>query len=73
MTEPTPDAEILLDSSLREKDADELPFLLRAWWLRNYLEYDGLVWSSDLGVTSPLWSLYSDPMCDISSVDQSLL
>jgi len=58
--------------SFREQQADEMPFILRAWWLRNFLECEGLVWAKDLGVTSPLWSLYSDPMCDVGSVDQHL-
>lgn len=55
---------------LRQRQADDLPFFLRAWWLRNFLEAEGLVWSQDLGITSPLWSLYSDPLCDVGSVDQ---
>ncbi len=57
--------------STREEKAEELPFFLRAWWLRNFVETEGLVWSPDSGVTSPLWSLYSDPLCDVGSVDQS--
>ncbi len=60
------------EAALREKQADEMPFILRAWWLRNFLETENLVWAPDLGVTSPLWSLYSDPMCDVGSVDQHL-
>ncbi len=55
----------------REERADQLPFFLRAWWMRDYLESDGLQWTADSGVTSPLWSLHSDPLCDVGSVDQS--
>ncbi|HEY9732627.1 MAG TPA: hypothetical protein V6C89_11985 [Drouetiella sp.] len=55
----------------RQEQAAELPFFLRAWWLRNFLENEGLVWTKDSGVTSPVWSLHSDPMCDVGSVDQS--
>lgn len=55
----------------RHEQADQLPFFLRAWWMRNFLESEGLVWPKESGVTSPLWSLHSDPMCDIGTVDQS--
>jgi hypothetical protein len=65
-------AEQIDQSALRENQANEMPFILRAWWLRNFLEAEGLVWAPDLGVTSPLWSLYSDPMCDVGSLDQYL-
>ncbi|HEY9679220.1 MAG TPA: hypothetical protein V6C76_14520 [Drouetiella sp.] len=58
--------------SLREKQANELPFILRAWWLRKFLESEGLIWPKELGVTSALWSLHSDPLCDVGSVDQHL-
>jgi hypothetical protein len=60
------------NAELREEEASEMPFILRTWWLRNFVEAEGLVWSKDLGVTSALWSLYSDPMCDVGSVDQHL-
>jgi len=55
----------------RQEEADELPFFLRAWWLRNFIENEGLVWTKESGVTSPLWSLHSDPLCDVGTVDQS--
>lgn len=60
------------DISAREEEALQMPFILRAWWLRNFLENEELVFAKDLGVTSPLWSLYSDPLCDVGSVDQHL-
>jgi hypothetical protein len=60
------------NAAMREEQASEMPFILRTWWLRNFVEAEGLVWSKDLGVTSALWSLYSDPMCDVGSVDQHL-
>ncbi|MBS1955901.1 MAG: hypothetical protein JST89_17080 [Cyanobacteria bacterium SZAS-4] len=64
-------AELGENSSTRQERADQLPFFLRAWWMRDFLESEGLLWTADAGVTSPLWSLYSDPLCDVGSVDQS--
>ncbi len=59
------------DVSRRDR-ADELPFIVRSSWLRDYVESEGLVWAADLGITSPLWSLHSDPLCDIGSTDQNI-
>jgi hypothetical protein len=55
--------------SAREAIADRLPFVLRAWWLRNYKEYESVEWYTDPTVTGSLWSLYSDPLCDQGNMD----
>ena len=55
--------------SEREKVANALPFVLRAWWLRNFKDYEGLDWYTEMPVTGPLWSLYSDPLCDQGNID----
>src|SRR4029077_13508779 len=50
--------------------ARRLPFFLRAWWLRDMVEYADLDFSGKVETTAtPLWSLYSDPVCDASNVD----
>jgi hypothetical protein len=49
--------------------ADRIPFVLRAWWLRDFKEYSDLRWHTDSSVTAPLWSSYSDPLCDTGSLD----
>jgi hypothetical protein len=45
-----------------------VPFVIRAWWLREFEESKDLQWNDDL-VGSPLWSQYSDPMCDLGGAD----
>lgn len=58
-------------SSSRSQAADRVPFILRAWWLREFKEYADLSWHKEQGVTGPLWSIYSDPLCDMGSLDYS--
>jgi hypothetical protein len=54
----------------RYEVAKVLPFFLRAWWLHDMDEYQDLDFSGETEVTvTPLWSLYSDPVCDVSNVD----
>lgn len=48
------------------RQADSLPFLIRAWWLRDYEESRELQWGVDVQLKAPLWSKYSDPMCDLA-------
>lgn len=56
----------------RLKTAAEVPFALRAWWLREFMEYSDLIWCGDARITGPLWSNYSDPLCDMGSLDYGL-
>lgn len=49
--------------------ADRVPFVLRAWCLRDFKEYSDLRWLRDSSITAPLWSPYSDPLCDMGSLD----
>jgi hypothetical protein len=53
----------------REQVAHLVPFVLRAWWLRNYKEYEGIEWHTDIPITGPFWSMYSDPFCDQGNSD----
>lgn len=55
--------------SRREQAAHGIPFVLRAWWLREFSEYDDLPKSTNMPVTGALWSLHSDPLCDQGSID----
>jgi hypothetical protein len=54
---------------IRATVAGALPFFLRAWWLRDRLENASLVFGDDDGLTLPLWSLHSDPICDAANSD----
>ena len=49
--------------------AEQMPFVLRAWWLREFREYQDLVWRDERYITGPVWSMYSDPGCDMSGLD----
>lgn len=49
--------------------APYVPFALRAWWLREFKEYSDLNWCGEAQITGPLWSNYSDPLCDSGSLD----
>ncbi|GEM_PF-2677041 len=49
--------------------ADRVPFVLRAWWLREFAEYADCQWLIDQSITGPLWSSYTDPLCDMGSLD----
>lgn len=52
----------------RLADGLRVPFVIRAWWLREFEECEGVQWNNDL-VVSNLWSSYSDPICDLGGVD----
>lgn len=52
--------------------ASAVPFILRAWWLREFQEYMDVDWWEDLRITGPVWSRYSDPLCDTGSLDHGL-
>lgn len=47
--------------------ANLVPFFLRAWWLRQTSEYADIMWGEPDNICAPLWSKYSDPICDVAS------
>lgn len=47
--------------------AKHVPFFLRAWWLRKSEEYAVINWGETDNISAPLWSKYSDPICDLAS------
>jgi hypothetical protein len=47
----------------------QVPFAIRAWWLREFEECPGVDWNNDL-VVPTVWSNYSDPLCDVSGIDE---
>ena len=53
----------------RLETAEQVPFVLRAWWLREFKEYRDIGWCGEPSITGPLWSNYSDPLCDMGSLD----
>jgi hypothetical protein len=55
----------------RRETASEVPFFLRAWWLRNYAENSDIVFGSFPSGTVPLWCLHSDPQCDAANIDHA--
>ena len=52
----------------RFTDSFRIPFLIRAWWLREFDESKEFPWYQDT-VAPALWSSYSDPMCDLGAID----
>ena len=63
--------DLTTQTSYRQKAAGNVPFALRAWWLREFQESSDLHWHIDSAVTGPIWSLYSDPLCDLGGLDYS--
>ncbi len=61
------------DSLRRAAVADQLPFFLRAWWLRDRMQNANVVFGEHNNATVPLWSLHSDPVCDSSNIDNFLM
>jgi hypothetical protein len=55
--------------SERLKTADQLPFIVRSWWLREHKGFEDFSWSSVGYLTGPLWSAYTDPLCDLGGLD----
>lgn len=51
----------------KSQTAHLVPFFLRAWWLRNTSEYADLSFGEPDNISAPLWSKYSDPICDLAS------
>lgn len=53
----------------RVKTGGDVPFVLRAWWMREFQEYEDMIWPPQSSTTAPLWSYYSDPLCDVAGLD----
>jgi hypothetical protein len=51
----------------RLSDGRRVPFVIRAWWLREFEEIKEVDWNNDV-IGSLLWSSYSDPICDLGGV-----
>ena len=60
------------DLAERELEANELPFFLRAWWMKDYAESADLQFQQDQTVTFPLGALHSDPFCDAGCIDYTV-
>ena len=55
--------------STRELIADEMPFILRAWWMRDFAETADLSFFPWSNHTRPLYCLHSDPLCDAGNIE----
>jgi hypothetical protein len=55
--------------SQREKTAAILPFLIRAWWLRDFEESRDITWPTAGFLTGAIWSQHSDPLVDAAGMD----
>jgi len=53
----------------RAQTASLVPFFLRAWWLRDRLSSSDLVFGDYSIATLPLFSMHSDPVCDVANMD----
>lgn len=51
------------------RTAEVVPFILRGWWLRELEPQDHLDLNANLETTGPSWSTYTDPLCDMGSID----
>jgi hypothetical protein len=61
------------DSVRRAEVANTVPFILRAWWLRDRAFTHNLNFGGGVGAkTLPMWSSHSDPLCDAANVDINL-
>ncbi|HEY9772528.1 MAG TPA: hypothetical protein V6C81_01830 [Planktothrix sp.] len=59
--------------SRRKAQADGVPFILRSWWMRDFVEEIEQQFFEDPTLLSlPIWSLHSDPKCDSGGVDYEL-
>jgi len=57
----------------REAVAANLPFILRAWWMREFEEAADLSFGDHSFQTLPLHCLHSDPICDAGNMDVALI
>jgi hypothetical protein len=56
----------------REMVAKQLPFGLRAWWLRDFEETSDLSFGTMNSLSVPIYCLHSDPLCDVGNMDSAL-
>jgi hypothetical protein len=64
-----------LRSSLpeRAKSANLVPFFMRAWWLKDFVESEAISFGEHSTRTSLMFSTHTDPMCDASNTDTNIL
>jgi hypothetical protein len=59
--------------SRRKEQSDQVPFILRSWWMRDFAdEFDQQFFEDPSLLSLPIWSLHSDPKCDTGGVDFEL-
>lgn len=58
-----------LSPRTRLDNAHEVPFFLRAWWVKDYERPEEIRWQAPDWLTLPLFSLQSDPFCDAGNLD----
>lgn len=56
------------DFDFRLRVADQIPFFMRIWWLRDFDDNHEIAGDGD-AKTLPLSCLHSDPLCDVSNID----
>jgi hypothetical protein len=56
----------------RELIAKQLPFGLRAWWLRDFEETSDLSFEALNSLSVPIYCLHSDPLCDVGNMDSAM-
>lgn len=56
----------------RLQTVESVPFFLRSWWLRDYQVEADMIWQQPNWLTLPVFSTYSDPVCDAGNVDSDL-
>ena len=50
----------------RLQAANRVPFMIRAWWLRDFQEYSHINWPIDKDLAASTWSPSTDPICDLA-------
>jgi hypothetical protein len=64
-----PDSKTDNREQVRSLTADQVPFFLKAWWLKDQKSQADLVWPDQNWLTLPLFSLQTDPGCDAGGID----
>ncbi len=54
--------------SAHQRLGNQVPFFLRAWWLRHFNDFDE-VEDYDPSITGPVWNSFADPLCDMGNLD----
>lgn len=55
--------------TLRQRQADQIPFFLRTWWLKEFNSTADVTFAEGAAHTGGIWSMYSDPLCDVGNWD----